>query len=201
MYWVISWQPKIKMETLKCVDRKIFVRFKFHIHQPQQEALFFKIIISHTAGFNHRLSYRSICRQTAGNQVWERDRKTTGGSESKWVREGEIALVLHFIFRSRSALSPDVKSVSIVLATGGVIGKVSWQQHFSLTLWELARRQRERERGETGVREWGKGGQRGKDGRRKWRGWKNGKGVCDAVGRFGTNKKAMAGHQLWITLN
>lgn len=156
MYWVIRWKPKIKMETLKCVDRKIFVRFKFHIHQPQQEALFFKIIISHTAGFNHRLSYRSICRQTAGNQVWERDRKTTGGSESKWVREGEIALVLHFIFRSRSALSPDVKSVSIVLATGGVIGNVSWQQHFSLTLWELARRQRERER--EGKQGWGSEG-------------------------------------------
>lgn len=48
---------------------------------------------------------------------------------------------------------------------------------------------RERKKGETGVRERGKGGQRGKDGRRKWGGWKNGKGVCDADGRFGTNKK------------
>lgn len=48
---------------------------------------------------------------------------------------------------------------------------------------------RERKKGETGVKERGKGGQRGKDGRRKWGGWKNGKGVCDADGRFGTIKK------------
>lgn len=60
------------------------------------------------------------------------------------VSEWEIALVLCFRFCSRSALSPDVKSVSIVWLTGGVIGNVSWQQHFSLTLWELAQRQRER---------------------------------------------------------
>lgn len=53
---------------------------------------------------------------------------------------------------------------------------------------------RERKKGETGVRERGKGGQRGKDGRRKWGGWKNGKGVCDADGRFGTIKKKKKSH-------
>ena len=54
-------------------------------------------------------------------RVRERDNKC----ELKRVSEREIALVLRFRFRSRSALSPDVKSVSIVLATGGVIGNVS----------------------------------------------------------------------------
>lgn len=45
--------------------------------------------------------------------------------ELKLVGMGGIALVLCFRFRSRTALSPDVKSVSIVWATEGVIGNVS----------------------------------------------------------------------------
>lgn len=51
--------------------------------------------------------------------------ETDSKCELKLVSVREIALVLLFKFRSRSALSPDVKSVSGVWETGGVIGNVS----------------------------------------------------------------------------
>lgn len=52
--------------------------------------------------------------------------ETDNKCELKLVSVREIAVVLLLLkFHSRPALSPDVKSVSIVWATGGVIGNVS----------------------------------------------------------------------------
>lgn len=98
-----------------------------------------------------------------------------------WVKssKSDIVLVASFRCRSRSALSPDVKSVSIVWPTGGVIGNVSWQQHFSLTLWELAQRQRKVGVGRRGYMGMGMG-QREKDRRREGGGWQNRKGMDGA---------------------
>lgn len=101
----------------------------------------------------------------------------------------DVALVLCLRCHSRSALSPDVKSVSILWETKGVIGNVSWQQHFSLTLWELAQ-------GQTGTdgirREGGAGGPQEEDLMKmvewegKWSCWWEGKHARTAT--LGPNK-------------